>query len=52
MINYMLHDSLEAKDLQANIEILLRHGANVNIPDSNGVTLLEHAIVKNNQSVV
>ena len=50
MISILLDDTIASK--RGRLELLDKFGAKVNIADSNGMTLLDHAIVKNEYDVV
>ena len=52
MINYAQHNSLSRDKMLTTFRTLLKYGAKFDKTDSNGLTVLEHAIMKNNEDLV
>ena len=52
LINYVQHDALTEEQMLATFRSLMQYGAKFDPVDSNGFTVLDHAIIKNNESLV
>ena len=52
LINYARHNTLNESDMLATFKTLLNYGAKFDTTDSNGLTVLEHAIMNNNEALV
>ena len=52
MINYILHDKLKNDDMLNTFATLVTAGGQFDGVDSEGFTVLDHAIMKNNKAIV
>lgn len=52
MINYILHDALKRDDMLNTFATLVTAGGKFDGVDSEGYTVLDHAIIKNNNAIV
>ena len=52
MINYILHDALKSEDMLNTFATLVAAGGRFDGIDSEGFTVLDHAIIKNNKAIV
>ena len=52
MINYAQHNSLKMEHMIETFQTLIKYGARFEGVDSDGLTVLDHAIMKNNEALV
>jgi hypothetical protein len=52
MINYAQHNSLKEEHMIETFQTLIKYGARFEGVDSDGLTVLDHAIMKNNEVLV
>ena len=52
MINYIQHNNLKELHMIEAIQTLIKYGAKFDGDDSDGLNVLDHAIMKNNESLV
>lgn len=52
LINYAKHNKLSEDHMLGSFRILLNYGARFDLADSDGLTVLEHAIINNNYALV
>ena len=52
MINYIQHGALKEDSMLESFRTLVKYGAHFAPCDSNGLSVLDHAIIKNNEALV
>lgn len=52
MMNYIQHDGLREERMLDSFRLLMKYGANFAGCDTNGLNVLDHAIIKNNKALV